>query len=81
MTPQEMDPNLPVSVQEFLWWKRGSAVACCRVRDTECGSVCMGPFEGGHHYLHYFHHSLASDQITGREYSTALQQKIGFKIY
>ena len=22
-------------------------VACCRVRGTECGSVCMGPLEGG----------------------------------
>ena len=22
-------------------------------------SACVGPFEGGHHYLHYLHHSLA----------------------
>ena len=35
-------------------------VACCRVGGTECSSVCMGPFEGGHHYLHYLHHSLVS---------------------
>ena len=28
-------------------------VACCRVGGTECSSACMGPFEGGHHYLHY----------------------------
>ena len=55
-------------------------VDCCRVGDTECGSVCMGPFEGGHHYLHYFHHSLVSGQ-TGREHSPAHQQKIGLKIY
>ena len=40
-----------------------------------------GPFEGGHHYLHYLHHSLASGQIIGREHSPALQQKIGLKIY
>ena len=35
----------------------------------------------GHHYLHYLHHSLTSGQITGREHSPALQQKIGLKIY
>ena len=39
------------------------------------------PFEGGHHYLHYLHHSLASGQIIGREHSPALQQKVGLKIY
>ena len=33
---------------------------------TKYSSVCMGPFERGGHYLHYFHHSLASGQITGR---------------
>ena len=27
----------------------------------------MGPFEGGSHYLHYLHHSLASGQTTGWE--------------
>ena len=48
---------------------------------TECSSACMGPFEGGHHYLHYPHHSLASGQIKGRELSPAHQQKIGLKIY
>ena len=41
----------------------------------------MGPFEGGHHYLHYLHHSLASGQITGREHSPTHQQKIGLTIY
>ena len=25
----------------------GSVVACCRVRDAECSSACMGPVEGG----------------------------------
>ena len=41
---------------------------------------CMEQFEGGRHYLHYLHHSLASSQIT-REHSPAHQQKIGLKIY
>ena len=25
---------------------------------NERSSICMGSFEGGHHYLHYLHHSL-----------------------
>ena len=54
---------------------------CCIVGGTECNSECMGPFEGGHHYLHYLHHSLVSGQTTGREHSPAHQQKIGLKIY
>ena len=50
----------------------GSVVAC---------SACMGPFEGGCHYLHYLHHSLASSQTTGREHIPTHQQTIGLKIY
>ena len=34
-------------------------VACCRVGGTECSSTCMGSFEGGRHYVHYLHYSLA----------------------
>ena len=34
----------------------------------------MGHFEGGHHYHHYIHHSLASGQ-------SHAQQKIGLQIY
>ena len=64
-----------------LWQRCGLAVACCRVGSTACSSACMGPFEGGHHYLHYLHHSLASGQITGRKHSPAHQQKIRLKIY
>ena len=56
-------------------------VACCRVGATECDSVCLGPFEGGHHYLHYLHRSLGSGQTTGREHNPVHQQKIGLKIY
>ena len=79
MTPQETDPDLPISVQESPVGC-GLAVACWRVAGTECSSVGMG-FEGGHHYLHYRHHSLASGQRTGREHSPAHQQKIGLKVY
>ena len=80
MTPQKTDPDLPVQVQESQRRHR-LVVTCCRVGGTEYSSACMGPFEGGHHYLNYFHHSLASSQITGTEHSPALQQKIGLKIY
>ena len=41
----------------------------------------MGPFEGGCHYLHYLHRSLAPSPTTGREHSLGYQQKIGLKIY
>ena len=63
------------------WQQCGSAVACCMVKGTEYTSACMGPFEGGPHYLHYLHHSLVSGQITGRVHSPTLQKKIGLKIY
>ena len=39
----------------------------------------MGPFEGGHHYLHYLPIDWSNNQ--GREHSPALQQKIGLKVY
>ena len=81
MTPQETDPNLPVSVQESLvkaWVMQH--VGYRRLGGTECSSVCMGLFEGGHHYLHYLHQGLFSDQTTGRGHSPAHQQKIGLKI-
>ena len=48
-------------------------VACCRVKGIEYDSASMGPFEGGHHYLHYLHHSLASGQATGREHRPAFE--------
>ena len=41
----------------------------------------MGPFKGGHYYLHHLHHTLASSQTTGREHNPALQQKTGLEIY
>ena len=36
---------------------------------TESGSMCLGPSEGGHRYLHHLRHSLFSGQTTGREHS------------
>ena len=80
MTPQKTAPDFPVSVRESLaevWVGSG----LFRVGGTECSSVWVGPFEGGHHYLYYLHHILASGQIIGREHNPALQQKIGLKIY
>ena len=68
-------------VSSNLQWRHGLVVACCRVRGTEHDSVCMGPFEGGHHYLHYLHHNLVSGQKTGRGHSPAHQQKIELKVY
>ena len=80
MTPQETDPDLPLSVQESLAeaWVSGGL---WQIGGTDCSSTCMGSFEGGHHYLHYLHHSLAPGQTTGREHSPVYQQKIGLKIY
>ena len=54
----------------------GSAVACCRVGDTECSSRCMGPFEGGRHYLHYLHHSLVSGQQQGGNTAPPVNRKV-----
>ena len=45
MTPQETDPDLPVSVQEALAevWVNGGLL---QGRGTECSSARVGPFEG-----------------------------------
>ena len=77
--PQDTDPDLPGSAQE-------SAAEACVMEaaagwGTECSSAFVGPSEGDGHYRHYPHHSLASDQITGRKHSPAHQQKVGLKIY
>ena len=80
MTSYEAEPDLPVNVQKSLAekWVGGGLL---QHWGTECSSACMGPFDRGHHYLHYLHHSLVSGQATGREHSLAYQQKIGFKFY
>ena len=80
------DPNKRLTqtcllVSRSPWQRHGSAVASCRIGVTACSSACMGPFEGGCHYLHYLHHSMASSQITEREHSPTPQQNIGLKIY
>ena len=59
---------------ECLWCPESLAevwVSCGLMRAgcTECSSVFMGPFEGGHRCLHYLNHSLVSGQTTGREHS------------
>ena len=58
VTPPETDPDLLVKVQESLVeaWVSGGLL---QGWGQECSSECMGPFEEGHHYLHYLHHSLA----------------------
>ena len=58
MTPKETDPDLPVGVQESpVEVLVGGGLL--QAGATECSSTCMGSFEGGQHYLHYLHHSLA----------------------
>ena len=56
-------------------------VACCMIGGTESFSAHTVLFEGGRHYLHYLHHSLASGQVTGKEHSPAQAQKTELKIY
>ena len=60
-TPQETVPDLPVGVQESPAeaWVGGDLM---QGRGTESSSTWTESFEGGHHYLHYLHHSLASDK-------------------
>ena len=54
MTPQETDPDLPMSVQESPAeaWVSGGLL---QGGGTECS---IGSFEEGCPYLHYLHHSL-----------------------
>ena len=75
VTPKKTDSDLPVNVQESLMeaWVGGGLLQGQGHRVQHC---IMGPFEGGHGYLSYPHHSLASGQTTGREHSLTHQQKI-----
>ena len=72
VTPQETVRDLPVDVWESQV-ECGSVAACCTVGDTECSSSCMGSFEGGHHYLHYLHHSLKFKKFSHSVVSDSLQ--------
>ena len=40
------------------------------------GSTCMGPFEGGHHYLLYLKHSLVSGQQQRGNTAPAINRKL-----
>ena len=60
MTPQEMDPDVPVSVQESPAEVSVDG-GLLQGRGTECRSV--SPLSS------FFHHSLASGQTSGREHS------------
>ena len=48
------------------WWRPS----------TGSGALSAVPFEGGRHYLYYFHHGLTSDQTTGREHSSTINRKL-----
>ena len=70
LIPQGTEPGLPVSVQESpveAWPATGSGEV----------NTTVPPFEGGH----YLCHSLTLGKTTGKEHSSAQQQKIGLKIY
>ena len=59
VTPQETDPDLPVSVQESLVEVRVNS-GLPQGWGTEYKSPGISLFEGGGIYSHYPYHSLAS---------------------
>ena len=73
VTPHGTDPDLPVRDQEspVEGWVNGGLLQ--GQGHWVFSSAFGGPSEGGHHYLHYLHHNLASGQITGREHGPTLQ--------
>ena len=70
VTPQETDPDMPMSVQESPEdaWVRA---ALLQGQGTECS---MRPFEGGHHYLHYLHRVWPQVKQQGRNTSLPIQE-------
>ena len=68
VTPQETDPDLPVSVQEspVEVWVSSGLVQGWGQWEQQC---LHWTFERGHHYLHYLHHSfcLRSNNRTGTQ--------------
>ena len=48
-------------------------MACCRAGDSVYSSKWMGPFERGHHYLHYLQHSFSSAQFSHSVVSNSLR--------
>ena len=67
VTPQETDPDLPVSVVASLVevWVSGGMRQGQRHWVRQC---VHDPSEGGRCYPHHLHHRLASGQTTGREH-------------
>ena len=85
VTPQETEPDFPVSVQESpaetwlhsgLWWGQEHWIQ----QSWELWLAVIIP-EWGHHYHLYLYHILASGQTTGRESSPTNQQRIRLKDY
>ena len=75
VSPQETEPDLPVSVQESLaemWVNSGPLQG----QGTEYNSACTNPFEGGCHCLHYPYHSLASVKQRGRNTAPPIKRKV-----
>ena len=74
VTPQETC----LWVSGSLWQRQGSAavVASCRVGGMSCSGTCTGSFEGGHHYLHYLHHSLAPGKWQGGNTAPPINKKL-----
>ena len=68
-------------VSRSLGLRCGLTLACRSARGTECNSAGTSPFEGGHHYFHYTHHSLPLGETIAREHSPIHKQKIRLKIY
>ena len=75
VTLQDIDPDLPVSVQEYPAeaWVSGGLLQGQGHWVQHC---VHGAFWRRLHYLHYLHHSLFSGQTKGREHSPAHQQKV-----
>ena len=69
VAPQETDPDMPMSVQEFPAeaWVSSGLLQCQRHWVQQC---THGTFWRRSPY-HYLHHSLASGQATGREHRPA----------
>ena len=74
-TPQGTDPDLPMGVQESLVeaWVGGGLL---QGWGTECSSACLGPFEGGLHYLHYLHHSMPQGKQQGGNTAPPINRKL-----
>ena len=66
----------PPTILLWLLFALEHGVSSQSSSSRQAASTPVPPFEGGPHYLHYLHQSLASGQITGREHSSALQQKL-----